>query len=475
MENHIPQSEYPDKKRPKALRDISIRAFNGWMITIACILFALLLSFIIHMIVRYNAMIKASDDYIAAESDAAMLHSASDYLTEEVRLFAINMDLKHINNYFHEVNITKRREHALEELQNHSVDDDTKHSLENALKNSNKLIQQEIYSMKLIAVANNYKKGDLPEEVQSVTLTADDAALTPEEQIKKGQLMVFDQSYQDTKQHITTQLDTFTDRILSTMRYRQEKCINSLHLSIILVIIFVSLLFIMNMITFLVITLLVVHPLKVYIHCIEDKKLFEVTGASEFKYMAVTYNNIYELNSANEAMLRYKAEHDPLTGILNRESFFQLQAMMKNSSHPIALLLADVDEFKQINDIYGHEMGDEVLKKVAHSLKTTFRSSDYCIRIGGDEFAMLLMDMQLSDQDLIRRKVTYLNDMLKNPDDNLPPTSLSIGVAFSEHGYRDDLYKQADSVLYKVKEHGRCGCAFYHPYKIESYIKQENL
>ena len=85
------------------------------------------------------------------------------------------------------------------------------------------------------------------------------------------------------------------------------------------------------------------------------------------------------------------------------------------------------------------------------------------------------MDMQLSDQDLIRRKVTYLNDMLKNPDDNLPPTSLSIGVAFSEHGYRDDLYKQADSVLYEVKEHGRCGCAFYHPHKIESYIKQENL
>ena len=185
MENHAPQSECPDKKRPKVLRDISIRAFNGWMITIACILFALLLSFIIHMIVRYNAMIKASDDYIAAESDAAMLHSASDYLTEEVRLFAINMDLKHINNYFHEVNITKRREHALEELQNHSVDDDTKRSLEDALKNSNKLIQQEIYSMKLIAVANNYKKGDLPEEVQSVTLTADDAALTPEEQIKK--------------------------------------------------------------------------------------------------------------------------------------------------------------------------------------------------------------------------------------------------------------------------------------------------
>ena len=86
----------------------------------------------------------------------------------------------------------------MEELQNHSVDDDTKRSLEDALKNSNKLIQQEIYSMKLIAVANNYKKGDLPEEVQSVTLTADDAALTPEEQIKKGQLMVFDQSYHNS-------------------------------------------------------------------------------------------------------------------------------------------------------------------------------------------------------------------------------------------------------------------------------------
>lgn len=475
MESHTPQSEYPDQKRPKVLRDISIRAFNGWMITIACILFALLLLFIINMTVRYSAMIKASDDYIAAESDAATLHDASDYLTEQVRMFAINMDLKYAENYFEEANVTQRREHALSELSDHQVEDSARDALEQALTSSNNLMEREIYSMKLVAVANNYKNSDLPEEIQAVELSDEDAKLSSKAKLEKARNLVFNQGYQDAKTLIIGHLDHFANSILSTTQQKEQESVDALRISIICVVVLVCLLFLMNMVTFIVITMLIVRPLKIYVRCIEDKKLFEVTGASEFKYMAVTYNNIYELNAANEAMLRYKAEHDPLTGILNRESFFQLQTMMKNSSHPVALLLADVDEFKQINDTYGHEMGDEVLKKVAHSLKTTFRSSDYCMRIGGDEFAMLLMDMQLSDRDLIHRKVAYLNDTLKNPDDDFPSTSLSIGVAFSAHGYGHDLYKMADSALYEVKEHGRCGCAFYHPTKIESDIEQENL
>lgn len=122
-------------------------------------------------------------------------------------------------------------------------------------------------------------------------------------------------------------------------------------------------------------------------------------------------------------------------------------------------MLADVDQFKQINDRYGHDAGDQVLKKVANLLKSRFRTTDYCMRIGGDEFALLLMDGQEGDTERIRSKVRYMNRILQEPDDGLPKASLSAGVAFSPHGYREALYTKADSALYQVKEQDRCGGA----------------
>ena len=127
----------------------------------------------------------------------------------------------------------------------------------------------------------------------------------------------------------------------------------------------------------------------------------------------------------------------------------------------MALLLIDVYKFKQVNDGYGHETGDLVLKKVAGILRDSFRSNDYVARLGGDEFAVLMVEATPQQETRIRNKVNYINRVLKNPEDGLPEVSLSVGVAFSAKGFTEDLYRNTDSALYQVKEHGRCGCDFY--------------
>ena len=223
----------------------------------------------------------------------------------------------------------------------------------------------------------------------------------------------------------------------------------------------ISVLFIENIMIFFLIILLVIKPLRIYIENIEDKEKLKISGSYEFKYLALTYNNIYELNAVNEAKLHYRAEHDALTGIMNRGAFDTCRQILRTKQEPLALIIIDVDKFKQVNDGYGHEMGDKVLKQVAKLLVESFRSTDYPARIGGDEFAVVVTDAREDMRFVIDKKIREINETLLNPKGNLPKVSISVGVAFSSCGFEDDLYKKADEALYEVKKNGRCGCVFY--------------
>ena len=127
-----------------------------------------------------------------------------------------------------------------------------------------------------------------------------------------------------------------------------------------------------------------------------------------------------------------------------------------------ALILVDVDKFKSVNDTYGHDVGDLVLKRVADVLKYSFRVTDLVFRLGGDEFVVIMTNVDSSIREQVRQKIDQANVMLQKPKDDLPPTSLSVGVAFADRENPDgDIFKDADTALYRVKEAGRCGCIIY--------------
>jgi diguanylate cyclase (GGDEF)-like protein len=401
------------------------------------------------------------DDYIAFEENEALLTDGSAYLTEQVRLYTVTLEPQYMEAYFTEANVTKRRETALEELKTSHEGNKAYEYLAEALGHSNDLMNDEIYAMRLISEAQGYPEDRLPEEVQAVPLNDGDQNMSQEEMIQKAREIVFGTSYQEVKTRISDSVNSSVESIHEMTHQQMLGDAEELESTMAIQRRLISILFVETIATFLLIIMLIIKPLRVYVNCIKEEKMMEITGSYEFKYLALTYNDIFEIKNANEAMLRYRAEHDPLTGIVNRGGFEQLKNMFRVKDVALGLLIVDVDKFKLVNDGYGHEVGDQVLKKVAAFLKDGFRATDYPARIGGDEFAVILTSMSEEMQGAVERKITEMNDRLMHPNDGLPQVSLSVGGAFSENGFTDDLYQKADAALYAVKENGRCGCRFY--------------
>ena len=454
-----------EEKRNKGIKGVKIKNINIYMMVVSCILYIFLIGATIHASQKYNAMISATEDYIACEQNAELIKEGSDYLTEQVRLYTVTKDAEYVENYFHEVYQTKRRDMALEQMKGFNVSDEISGYLQTAMDYSNRLMTDEIYAFRLIAQAGETAREALPDDVWNMELAEEDCDLSPEEMEEKARKIVFGSAYQENKELIMENISYFADSIVEDTMQKQQKSASDLKNTMTQQRILISVLFIENIFVFILIILLVIKPLRIYIENIEDKEKLNFAGSYEFKYLALTYNNIYELNTANEAMLNYRAEHDALTGIINRGAFERLKQILKTKQTPIALMILDVDKFKQVNDQYGHEMGDAVLKKVAKLLEENFRATDHPARIGGDEFAVILTDATEEMKPVIEEKVQNINNRLLNPENDLPKVSLSVGIAFSANGFGDDLYKKADSALYVTKENGRCGYTFYEEKK----------
>ncbi len=166
------------------------------------------------------------------------------------------------------------------------------------------------------------------------------------------------------------------------------------------------------------------------------------------------------LARAEKHSLIRKSQTDSLTKLLNKAAGEQLIAayIAENPGTLSAFLIVDIDHFKEINDQFGHPFGDRVLVSLAESLRRTFRKSDLCIRIGGDEFAVFLKEMPSPEFALSKSNEMIVNFIQSNTAAELPSSiSLSIGIAY----YPDDgeafasLYRNADLALYSAKQNGR--------------------
>ena len=141
---------------------------------------------------------------------------------------------------------------------------------------------------------------------------------------------------------------------------------------------------------------------------------------------------------------------DPVTGVYNRRYFEDEIRNMQNSA---GVAMIDLDDFKLYNDIYGHDMGDQVLCIVADVIKDCIRKTDMLIRYGGDEFLLILSDMV---RGTLRGKLLQIQEAIENATiPNCPRLKLtaSIGGVISEDGKIDEAIAKADQLMYKAKEH----------------------
>ena len=179
----------------------------------------------------------------------------------------------------------------------------------------------------------------------------------------------------------------------------------------------------------------------------------------------------------DERRIRHLAYYDSLTDALNRNALKETLNSIEQNSHSVTLFFVDLDDFKRINDVYGHEVGDTLLQQLVLRCKNIIRDSDKIFRIGGDEFLVMLENINKETE---VRKATELRNIGRKPysiNSQEIHSSVSIGVV----RYPDDgntfstLMKEADLALYKAKERGRDCFQFYVPDLMEDMVSRSSV
>ena len=373
----------------------------------------------------------------------------------------VTREIQYLQNYFTEANVTQRRDKAVSDLESMMSRDSAAYKrLSNALTLSNELMYDEYEAMNLILSTGEYDASLIPDVLRQVGLSPENEAKSPQEKYQLALNLVYGDRYEDYKGRIHNNTSSCTKELIEASD-RERKRLND-SMSVVLsiqTVLTVALLAVVLAIV-LYISDWIRKPLTHMVEQMRDKKTVPPTGAEELRFVSETYNAIFEENRRTHERLTYGNLHDALTGLYNRSAYNFMSHDLDMSRN--ALVLVDVDKFKGINDTYGHDIGDLVLKRVAEVLKYSFRSTDLVFRLGGDEFVVIMSNVDSSMRDQVKRKIDQANVMLQKPTDDLPPTSLSVGVAFADRENPDgDIFKDADTALYRVKEAGRCGCYIY--------------
>ncbi len=176
-----------------------------------------------------------------------------------------------------------------------------------------------------------------------------------------------------------------------------------------------------------------------------------------------------KLRASNRELEQLKSELerlvvvDPLTGVFNRRKFHEslgaaITAAMRHQ-HLFALLMLDIDNFKSINDRYGHQVGDSVLRIMCELIDSTIRSADQMFRVGGEEFCLVAIAKDVEQARTLAEKIRLVIESHDFPE--VGRVTISIGIAYFKEGDdQQNIYARADVALYRAKRQGR-NCVIY--------------
>lgn len=380
------------------MKKIRIQRVSAFDVTVTLPLAVILGLLSVRGIGELSKMQTATEDYIQCQTPARQLQSGSDYLVGQVRMYTATCQREYMDNYFENLNVTRRRETALEYFGENYGDTEAFTLLKSVVMTSQNLSCTHRYAMRLVAQATLVDFSAWPQEIQSVSLHDSDMAMSNADKLRKAQQLVSNSQYQNTRDNVTEKIFESLDSLMELTRSRH--------------------------------------------------------GNAETVFIDIYRKQ--ELSAAILVILMIEI------CAMTRRLVVKPLNIYENGETPFAIIICDVDIFKHVNDTYGHAVGDQILKKVASLLQTTFRSIDYVCRIGGDEFAVIMVDVSQELDYTVRDKVTTINNQLSCPTDDLPAVSLSVGVAFTERANPgESIFKDADKALYHVKQNGKHGCDFY--------------
>ena len=437
---------------------VSLRTIHFWLIIGSVILCSLMLFSTYHLFSSFRHLTQTTEQQIELRKAAQQLMDASDYLTERVQRFAVLGDKRFLDEYFEEATENQRREEAIVRMSDGAGNEAALAELQNAMDTSVALMDREYYAMRLVIEAEELT--DYPDVIRTVKLSEEDRALSPNEKMVLATTMVHDDVYYEQKDRIRANMTASLNE-LEQMEYDTD---TSALASVRDEMIFECTVIVLQALGIIFMVWLTsrlgIHPVLSAVDRIKADSRIPEVGANEFRYLARAYNKMYDVYKNSLERLNFKASHDELTGVYNRAGYDLLLSSIDMGS--TYMLLFDVDNFKSINDSYGHETGDKALTKLVRILNNNFRSDDYICRIGGDEFVVFMVHATTMQHNMIAQKITEINHELAETQDGVPAMSVSVGIAHStDASDPQNLFEKTDEAMYRSKEHGKHTYTFY--------------
>ena len=442
----------------KQYNGISLRAIHALLVVGAVLLSGLVLLSTFYLSASFKKVTDNSARHIEMQNAALELTDASDYMTEKVQRFAIKGDLRLLDDYYNEAFMMQHREEAVAIMSSDADGAAALEKLKAAMDSSQELMEKEYYAIRLVVEAKGYT--NYPLSLDDVTLTAEDSALGAEGKMNRAREIVFGDEYYAAKYIIHKNTQDSLEELEKLVNQADEAALEEMRESLIFVCVVVMVEIVGMCALVWLASRLGIYPIIKAVERIKNDSEIPEAGTTEFRYLVRAYNRMYAIYRKNLAQLNFKASHDELTGVYNRAGYESLMSSLElNSTY---MLLFDVDNFKGINDTYGHETGDKVLVKLVKVLKNNFRPDDFICRIGGDEFVVMMLHSPQKQEKLIAEKIEKINRELNETEDGLPSASISVGIVHgSDAAQVEEMFKKTDLAMYRSKEKGKSTYTFY--------------
>ncbi len=390
--------------------------------------------FVLQRVYKNYDGLRDSFNHIETDRTSAIkFRDTSDYLTDQVRRYAVTGDLQYVDNYIEEKDILKNRETALKNIENRYSQGLELDLMKDAMAKSEELVVIEMQAIRLIETPEDNK------QTEAINL-------------------LYSNEYESLKERI----DWDVDSVIKLIEENSEATLIEDEYALIRIMNIASALvfamFVLLVLIFIFTSLLVVRPAKKFVEALNKKEKLPEIGGYEFRKFARRYNDIYRSDRKNKELLREQGEIDELTGVLKVGTLELVRHNLSENKDPLAVMMIDIDNFRAIKESHGYETADKLVAKTAKLFTSSFKSSDYVIRTSQDEFEIFLLKMTAKDSKLLTERIAIINDKLKNTTDDIPSASVSVGVAFSKEGFNVEVERQADMALNYVKQNGRANC-----------------
>ena len=408
----------------------------------------------------YQQLIEETGKYINTQQDAGMIEEFSGSMLSESRSFLQTGDPAHVMAFYSQMDVIRRQldGSGAAGAQGTAASD---RYLEEAVEAFRTLAEQDAYAMRLKAETLPVSLGSYPAEFAGTEIRPEDAVLDAEQKLAKAQEILDRTDYSAIRSRLSDRVDASHRAASETVQQQMGVTTARIRQELLLLRTFGVVFLVIAVLAMLSNLLLIILPINRSVSNLDNREEIPEQGSFEMRNLARVYNEVLRDSTEKQEELEYSATHDALTGVYNRAAFDREYDRCRNDR--IGIAIVDVDGFKHYNDVYGHDVGDHVLRRVTETIGSKFRKEDHISRIGGDEFVIIMKNTGSAQSEDIKLKIDEINEeLVKERRKGMPPISVSVGAAFwDRENPGPDILKDADKALLQMKQNGKLGCRIY--------------